>query len=71
MKQTTYTCDRCGAEIANPHSCYLPTYAIKDYSARIDFYNIGTPRTAPQRIDLCAECVKKFIDFMDGDNYEE
>lgn len=66
MKKIKYTCDRCGKEIANSHSCYLPTYAIKDYSAKIDFYNVGVPRTQPQRIDLCSECAEKFINFLEG-----
>lgn len=67
MKEIKYTCDRCGKEIANPHSCYLPTYAIKDYSAKLDFYNVGVPRTQPQRIDLCQECCEKFVNWLESE----
>lgn len=67
MMKTEYKCDKCGKDIANPNSCYMPTYAVKDYSARIDFYNIGVSRyTRPQRIDLCSECAEKFINFLEG-----
>ena len=61
-------CDRCGKEIKNPNSCYMPTYAIKDYCGKINFSNVGQPRTNFQSIDLCADCCEKFINFLEGDN---
>ncbi len=70
MISKTITCDRCGKEIQNPHSCYVPTYAVKDYSAKIEYYGIGVTRTNPQRIDLCQKCNEKFIDFIESEAKE-
>ena len=60
-------CDRCGRDIVNPMDCYCPAYALKDYSAKIDFFSIGEPRSGPgQRIDLCEDCCADFIKFLEG-----
>lgn len=60
-------CNRCGKEIINPTGCYCPTYALKEYSAKITLWGVGEPRSSfGQRIDLCPECYDKFVSFMEG-----
>lgn len=68
MAQKTQTvCDRCGKDIINTSSCYCPTYALKDYSAKITLWGVGEPRSSfGQRIDLCLECYDKFVIFLEG-----
>lgn len=65
--KTEIVCDKCGKEIINPMECYFPTYALKNYSAKITLWPVGEPRsTFGQRIDLCPECYEKFVNFMEG-----
>ncbi len=46
-------CDRCGKELVNPVGYYCPTYALKEYSAKITLWGVGEPRSGfGQRIDL-------------------
>ena len=60
-------CDRCGKDIVNPNSYYCPTYALKEYSAKITLWPVGEPRSSfGQRIDLCPECYEKFVAFIEG-----
>ena len=62
------TCDRCGAEISNPYKGYSPTYALKEYSAKITLWPVGEARSSfGQRIDLCPKCYEKFVNFMESD----
>lgn len=66
-QKTEIVCDRCGKEIVNPYSCYLPTYAVKNYSAKITLWAVGETRSSGgQRIDLCPECYEKFVTFLEG-----
>ncbi len=59
-------CDRCGEEIINPASCYHPTYALKNYSAKITLWPVGEPRSSfGQRIDLCEDCYIEFVKFLE------
>ena len=56
-----FVCDKCGKEII-----VINNSQISQTSARIDLYPIGTPRTYPsQRIDLCEDCFKNFIDYLE------
>lgn len=72
MQKTEIICDRCGKEIENPYKCYKSNYMVKDSSAKIQLWGVGEYRGAPgQRIDLCADCYQKFIDFLEGDNNAE
>ena len=65
-QKTEITCDKCGKTIVNPMKCYCPTYALKEYSAKITLWGVGEPRSSfGQRIDLCPECYEKFINFME------
>ena len=65
--KTQIECDRCGKEIFNPTECYCPTYALKEYSAKITLWGVGEPRSGyGQRIDLCPECYEEFVDFLEG-----
>lgn len=67
-QRTEITCDKCGKDIANPCKGYLPTSFLKDFSAKITLWAVGEPRSSfGQRIDLCPECYKKFIDFLEKD----
>ncbi len=51
-------CDKCGAEI--------PVFRAKEDSAKLTVNAPGEYRgCGGQRIDLCAECYQKFIDFME------
>lgn len=60
-------CNRCGKDIINPMGCYCPTYALKNYSARITLWGVGENRaSAGQRIDLCEECYIDFLEFLEG-----
>lgn len=53
-------CDRCGKEIFN-------CFNLKDVAARINFWNVGAPRSASgQKIDLCPKCCDEFIRFLEG-----
>ena len=66
-QKTEIVCDRCGKEIINPMKCYCPTYALKNYSAKITPWPVGEPRSSfGQRLDLCPECYEAFVSFMDG-----
>lgn len=66
-QKTEIICDRCGAEILNPKQCYCPTYALKDYSAKITLWSVGEPRSNfGQRIDFCPNCYEKFVNFLEG-----
>lgn len=65
--KTQIICNRCGKDIVNPTDCYCPTYALKNYSAKITLWPVGEPRSSfGQRIDLCEECYEKFINFLEG-----
>ena len=46
--KTQIICDRCGKEIINPMECYCPTYALKNYSAKITLWGVGEPRSSLQ-----------------------
>ena len=60
-------CNRCGKEIINPTGCYCPTYALKEYSAKITLWGVGEPRSSfGQRIDLCPDCYEEFVSFLEG-----
>ena len=60
-------CDRCGKEIVEPTGYYAPTYALKNYSAKITLWAVGEPRSSfGQRIDLCPDCYEKFVNFLEG-----
>jgi len=66
-QKTEIVCDRCGKDIVNPMKCYCPTYALKNYSAKITLWPVGEPRSSfGQRVDLCPECYEAFVNFMDG-----
>jgi hypothetical protein len=66
-QKTEVVCDRCGKDISNPNDYYVPTYALKDYSAKITLWGVGEPRYSQgQRIDLCPECYEKFVNFLEG-----
>ena len=68
-RKTEIVCDRCGRDIINPSGCYCPTYALKNYSAKITYCNIGEARSGfGQRIDLCEDCNADFLRFMEGGN---
>ena len=57
-------CDRCGAtrELRTKNDIIISF-------AKIDLWGVGQRRTgAPQRIDLCATCYNKFINFLESDN---
>ena len=65
--KTQIVCDRCGKDIINPMECYRPTYALKNYSAKITLWGVGEPRSSfGQRIDLCPDCYEKFINFLEN-----
>lgn len=66
-QKTEIVCDRCGKEISNPINGYCPTYALKNYSAKITLWPVGEPRSSfGQRIDLCPDCYEEFVGFMEG-----
>ena len=66
-QSTQIICDRCGKEIINPVGCYHPTYALKNYSAKITLWPVGEPRSSfGQRIDLCEDCYIDFLKFLEG-----
>ena len=66
-QKTEIVCDRCGKEIINPAVCYCPTYALKNYSAKITLWDVGEPRSnGGRRIDLCPTCYERFVDFLEG-----
>ncbi len=65
-QKTELVCDRCGKEIINPMGCYGPTYALKEYSAKITLWRVGEPRSCfCQRIYLCSDCYEKFVSFLE------
>ena len=66
-QKTQIVCDKCGKEIINPLECYHPTYALKNYSAKITLWAVGESRSSfGQRIDLCPDCYEKFVSFLEG-----
>ncbi len=61
-------CNKCGIDIVNPCEGYRPTSFLKNFSAKITLWAVGEPRSSfGQRIDLCPECYKKFINFLEKD----
>ncbi len=65
-QKTQIVCDKCGKEIVNPTGYYHPTYALKNYSAKITLWAVGEPRSSfGQRIDLCPKCYEKFVNFLE------
>lgn len=57
-KQTTVLCDLCNSEV--------PSFAIGQESAQIKLWPPGAYRAGPgQRIDLCLNCYKKFVKFLE------
>lgn len=66
-QKSEIVCDRCGKDIKNPHGCYMPTYALKNYSAKITLWGVGEPRSSfGQRIDFCEDCYVDFLSFLEG-----
>ena len=64
------TCDRCGAGIIDLDRC--GNNMVKEYSAKIHYWGVGQPRSyGEQRIDLCAECANKFVEFLENGKDEE
>lgn len=58
-------CDRCEKVIVNLNCHGLSK--IKESSAKLLFWGVGQPRSyGEQRIDLCAECANKFVEFLEN-----
>ena len=65
-------CNRCGKDIINPTGCYCPTYALKNFSAKITLWGVGEARSSfGQRIDLCEDCYTDFLKFIEGGASDE
>lgn len=59
-QKTEIICDRCGKEISR-------YYDIKNVSAKIQLWGVGTYRTSGgQRIDFCEDCYCAFVSFLEG-----
>lgn len=56
-KKEAITCDKCGAD--------LPTWGLKDVSAKITLDEPGRPRGIGHRLDLCLGCYEKFVRFLE------
>ena len=60
------SCDKCGQPIVSKN---VRTVNVRDYSAVIQFWDIGRPRDmcAASRIDLCPTCAERFVNWLESE----
>ena len=60
-------CDKCGQPIIT--NKIIRTVNIRDFSAKISFWNVGVPRgeMLATRIDLCPDCAERFVNWLESE----